>query len=378
MKKFMTLAVALGLAFSTTAFAQKQSHLRIQNPSAFGRQELVRIPFAKFQHHFGLKAQDTVFTLLDQAKGQQVNYQLEKLGKETAQFVLIEVHLAAKGALDVALKAGAPAAIASKAYARYVPERKDDFAWENDKAAFRAYGKALEGTSEDAQGFDFWAKRTDELIINDWYKTGDYHKDHGKGLDYYSVGQTLGVGDLAFYFGDKVQYSKHYRQFEVLDNGPLRTTFKLIFEPEDIAGNRIAIEKTISLDAGSQFNKIDVVVTADRATTIPVVVGIAKRKEESPIFQWDAKKGTFAYWEPAHDDNITGTGLVLPKGATKLADAEKQFLFKLNVKNKTAFQYYAGAAFNKAGRIQSAAAWNQHLAEEYERIEKPLQVNYIK
>ena len=28
----------------------------------------------------------------------------------------------------------------------YVPERKDDFAWENDKIAFRAYGKALRKT----------------------------------------------------------------------------------------------------------------------------------------------------------------------------------------------------------------------------------------
>ena len=28
-------------------------------------------------------------------------------------------------------------------YARFVPEREDDFAWENDLVAFRAYGPAM-------------------------------------------------------------------------------------------------------------------------------------------------------------------------------------------------------------------------------------------
>ena len=34
-------------------------------------------------------------------------------------------------------------AVKAKVYGRYVPERKDDFAWENEYAAFRMYGPAL-------------------------------------------------------------------------------------------------------------------------------------------------------------------------------------------------------------------------------------------
>jgi hypothetical protein len=125
----------------------------------------------------------------------ELAYQLEKLGKPTAQNILIQITVAPKSSTTFGVNGNKPTTIASKTYARYVPERKDDFAWENDIAAFRAYGKALEGSSEDAQGFDFWAKRSNDLVVDEWYKTGDYHADHGKGLDYYSVGQTLGVGD---------------------------------------------------------------------------------------------------------------------------------------------------------------------------------------
>src|SRR5690606_5514535 len=124
----------------------------------------------------------------------------------------------------------------SKTYARYVAERFDDYAWENDVVAFRLYGKALEGRPDDAQGMDYWAKRTENLVINKWYKINDYHKDHGEGLDYYSVGQTLGAGDMALYHNNTIQFTKHYRKHEVLDNGPLRTTFRLTFEPQTIEG----------------------------------------------------------------------------------------------------------------------------------------------
>lgn len=42
-------------------------------------------------------------------------------------------------------------------YCRFVPERKDDFAWENDKVAFRMYGPALEYETITC-GIDVWVK----------------------------------------------------------------------------------------------------------------------------------------------------------------------------------------------------------------------------
>ena len=47
---------------------------------------------------------------------------------------------------------------------------KDDFAWENDKIAFRMYGPALEADGEVSSGIDVWSKSTPRLVINDWYQ----------------------------------------------------------------------------------------------------------------------------------------------------------------------------------------------------------------
>ena len=51
---------------------------------------------------------------------------------------------------------------------RFVPERKDDFAFENDKVAFRIYGPALKDSKENS-GIDCWLKRVDYPTIDKWY-----------------------------------------------------------------------------------------------------------------------------------------------------------------------------------------------------------------
>ena len=50
-----------------------------------------------------------------------------------------------------------------------MPERLDDFAWENDLVAFRAYGSAIRRTKgpEDS-GIDCWLKR----VRYGWEKAG--------------------------------------------------------------------------------------------------------------------------------------------------------------------------------------------------------------
>ncbi|WP_293955904.1 MULTISPECIES: DUF4861 family protein [unclassified Sphingobacterium] len=373
MKKLFVLSLALGL--STIALSQNNKTITVSNPSASTRMELVSIPYATFEKHFDLKG--GVFTIVDKDQ-KELAYQLEKLGKTTAQNVLIQIAIPPKSSLTFGVNGNKPTAFESKTYARYIPERKDDFAWENDIAAFRAYGKALEGSSEDAQGFDFWAKRTNDLVIDEWYKTGDYHADHGKGLDYYSVGQTLGVGDATPFFGEEVVYHKHYRQYEVLDNGPLRTTFKLIHEPERVKGQQLQVEKTISLDAGSQLNKISYSVKNTTSGSTPVVVGIAKRKEEKPQVLNDEKNGILAYWEPAEGDKITGTAVILPDVKYVFKDSPKQFLLATTVKNNKPLVYFAGAAFNKASKITNFDQWQSYVKTFRNNLDQPLTIKYSK
>ena len=55
-----------------------------------------------------------------------------------------------------------------KVMARTVPERADDFVFENNLIAGRFYGKALEGNPT-SPGLDIWVKLPGKLVADEWY-----------------------------------------------------------------------------------------------------------------------------------------------------------------------------------------------------------------
>lgn len=369
MKKLLLLCLmSAGAVYNSYA----QQHILVSNPTNLSRQELISIPYAKFQQHFSL---DTLFTVKD-ASGNTLPHQIERLGGQTPVNVLVQVAVAPKERVTLTVAEGTPTAVVPNTYARYVPERFDDFAWENDVVAFRMYGKALEGRKDDAQGMDYWAKRTDQLIINKWYKTDDYHKDHGEGMDYYSVGQTLGAGDVALYFNDEVKYTKHYRRYQVLDNGPLRTTFRLEFDPEEVEGQQISLSKTISLDAGSHFNKIALHFNNSSNKATPIAIGIVKRKEENPLLTVGKGNNSLAYWEPEiNASGRTGVAVIVPNQKVRYNNNRpEQALLISSAKSGNDFVYYNGAAWDRAGKITNAEAWNKVVEEYKNKLKKPLKV----
>ena len=61
---------------------------------------------------------------------------------------------AGNGKNEYRITVGKPAHVDPMTYGRFVPERKDDFTWENNRSAFRVYGPALEATGEISNGMD--------------------------------------------------------------------------------------------------------------------------------------------------------------------------------------------------------------------------------
>lgn len=369
-----TTWIMLACALLGTSCTQQQKGIVVSNLTDISREELVSIPYQEFTTHFNV---DSTFVVKLVSSDVELPYQLEKRGSTTPENILIWVPVEAKGEVILSVtEQDTKPEFKAQTYARYVPERFDDFAWENNVLAFRMYGEALEGRPDDAQGMDVWAKRTEELIINKWYKENDYHTDHGEGLDYYGVGQTLGAGDIALYFDDKVHFTKHYREYSLLDNGPLRTTFTLTYEPEELNGQPISLTKTISLDVGQHFNKIEVELKNQHAENTPVAIGLARRGESEPQYHYNETHRSLAYWEPdVEGHGHTGTALILSEGRPAFIDSDStQFLLSTDMQQNKPFVYYNGAAWNKAGQVTSADEWKSFVEKQVEKITNPLVV----
>ncbi|RZL19812.1 MAG: DUF4861 domain-containing protein [Pedobacter sp.] len=375
MKKYLPLLAAL-LLIQTATIAQNKTGATIivESPEspAIRLPELVSIKWTDVLLKYPKIKADN-FKVID-GGNKQVPVQLEYKGLPTIQNLLIPVTISAGKKVVFKILEGKPYTVAQKVFGRYVPERKDDFAWENDKIAFRMYGKALESTNENAFGIDVWAKRTDKMILNKWYKTGDYHVDHGDGLDYYSVGFTLGAGDIAPYVNGKIGFPKNYRKSKVLDHGPLRFSFELEYEEWDVAGRMVKVVKQFSLDAGSQLNRVEATFSfAEKDADMPVVAGIVKRKEKGTISPLTKNKGVLGYWEPEHGaDGIIGVGTIMLSPSSKTIETETHLLQETMTKSDVPTVYYSGAAWNKAAEIKTAEEWFRYLNQFKETINSPL------
>ncbi|HEX8013950.1 MAG TPA: DUF4861 family protein [Flavobacterium sp.] len=373
--KFFKLFLCLVFIMPEIFSAQTKATITIENNSDLDRKEtVVSIDWKAILDRYP-KIDTSNFVVMNTKTKKQAAFQLEHRNSSAIQNLLVQVDVKAKSKLTLSIQEGKPEKFAVKTYARYVPERKDDFAWENDQIAFRTYGKAIEGSKEDAYGFDVWVKRTNRMIINERYKLADYHTDHGDGMDYYHVGYSLGAGNMAPYVKDTVRYSANYHRWKVLDNGPLRSTFQLIYDEWNAGGIKVTAVKTISLDAGSQLSKIENVYTFDGNKPLPVVVGIIKRPEAGNI-SLNEQQGIMGYWEPTSaKDGTTGVGSILTTPVTNMWIDKIQLLAKTTVKNNEPIVYYTGAAWDKAGKITDAKKWFEYLSTFHQEIKNPLIVS---
>lgn len=375
MKRFLLFGL---LFWSLTGTADSQVVIELVNPVNNKRVDaVVEIPWKSVISVYPY-IDTSAFRVINIMTNSQVPFQLEYYGGQEIRNLLIQVSLEAKGKVHLRITKGRPGRVAAKTYCRYVPEREDDFAWENDKIAFRTYGKALESTTGNAYGADVWVKRTDKLIINDRYKGGDYHTDHGDGLDYYHVGLTLGAGDIAPYLNDSICYSRNYQAWKILDNGPLRSTFRLEYDSWMVGETAVKVTKTITVDAGSQLHKVEALYTADGIAVLPVAVGIIKREQPGTILL-DESHGQMGYWEPTDTMNgTTGVGCIFLQPVKKMISGKGQILSLININPGTPFHYFRGAVWDKAGFIRTATVWFNYLEQYRQFIEFPVKVLVLK
>lgn len=239
----------------------------------------------------------------------------------------------------------------SQLVARFVPERKDDFAWENDRIAFRTYGPAL--AAEKARGgVDVWTKSVRTPIVNQWYKKGDafYHTDNGTGLDGYKVGSTLGCGGLGYLTakGDLVT-SPVFSKWKVIEQGPLRLKFILSYEPVDVDTAKITETRTITMVAGRHDFRVESSFKVDgNAAKIKPVAGLALRK---PKHRPSVSNGHFfGYWDAvmAKKNGHIGTYILNEDSASNGYQTKQSQLLKILAQDlKKPVRYRAGAIWEK-------------------------------
>jgi hypothetical protein len=320
-----------------------------------------------------------------------VSQVLDENGDGKPDALLFQTDVAAKGTKTFVLAAGSEAMPASPVttFARFVPERTDDIAWENERVAFRTYGPNAEQLYDKkdpagtlTSGMDCWLKRVNYPIINKWYAQHvltpfSYHKDTGEGYDPYHVGASRGTGGTGVLDGGKLYVSKNFATYKVLATGPIRTVFELTYAPWDANGRPVTERKIISLDLGSNLTRYEEHIAAP--TPLPnCTIGLTLHEEKGEV-KADRPAGWCRYWEKI-DDSYLGTGVVVAPGYLtdyqdhRSADKDVSQLYMVTKPRQNTVVFYAGFGWQKSGQFATAAAWDTYLGEFAQRLAAPLAV----
>lgn len=387
---FVFLYATSFAALPADAWAQD---LRLTNPISIDRTgELVEVPLdqvAARLHFSATQVQSLVAT--DVATKQRIPSQLYSSRPDAdPDTLLLLVKLPAKGVMNVAFKLD-PAAPPQEplVFGRTIPERKDDFAWENKVVAYRIYGPALEATGEISSGIDVWSKRVPNFVVNSFYNQDheaavthnsalSYHNDNGIGLDSYDVGPSRGCGGTAVWADGKLNVSKNYTVAKILAAGPIRFEFEVSYAPWQAGGELVSETKRITLDAGSHLNKIVSTYTFDGASPLDLAAGIAIH--EGAVAALPAGKKIASVWDTPQKPSAgrIATGLVsLPAEHARTMTAVNHALMIFERHSGESFTYFAGAGWSKAD-MPTQVDWNTYLVRFQELQEHPITFTWIR
>ena len=405
--------------FGTGAFLLAAcEHLRYENLQSGNRATLkvsISNPANEYREQVAELPADTIFKRLKiqggrefivfDAGGLEVPYQLSSDGK-----VLIEAGVRPKGTQTFTIRRGTPKVYKTVCYGRIFPERKDDFAWENDRGAYRVYGPALQKTGEKSYGVDVWTKNTPELVLDQryWiedvvmmpaveklrkenrqrgdslYRLNSYHNDHGRGSDLYRVGATLGCGTPALIVDDELIYPYCFKTYRILDEGPLRFSVQLDYESKVIGEDTITEHRIITLDKGSNFNRST--VWYDGFTTVvELATGVVVHQEDRNSVV--LAKDYVHYADPTDNIPVNNCQLfvaaLFPDGVNETAirqfkkvdsGAVGHALGIVDNYSGLPYTYYFGSAWSKFD-VRTQAEWQQRIDWKLRNVRQPLTID---
>jgi hypothetical protein len=372
MKKLIFLCVSAVLLSGCNSGKMK---VTVTNTLDIARtSEIVEIPYSSITSNIpGVLPSEIV---VEDNTGKEITSQVIYEGNPDPLTVIFQADVKGKSRSVYYIKKGTPSKYEARAYGRFVPERMDDYAWENDRIAFRIYGTALIAKDGPSNGLDVWVKRTDKMVVDKWYADylagkSSYHNDNGEGCDCFKVGRTLGAGAMAPYIRDSLWLAINFESHQTLDNGPLRTSFKLAY-PAFLADSILVNEtRIISLDAGSQLTRITEEYTGPDEV-FSVAAGIVKRAEGKTLVT-STESGIITYRLDIGENGVTYIGTLIMTPVFGILETPDHLLIKTIFEPGKSLTYYTGAGWSKWG-FENDEQWVSYMKDYSLKLHNPLLV----
>jgi hypothetical protein len=202
----------------------------------------------------------------------------------------------------------------------------------------------------------------------------------------------LGAGTSALFLNEKIIYPYCFKDYEILDNGPIRFTARLVYHPLQVGAIGNVVEtRLISIDKGTWLNRTEVSYSGLEQDT-PIVTGIVLHQENPYGYHCSIENGYMFYTDLTQNANA-GNGVIyvgavfpdkvrnmmpqfFPENEWEQRSAVGHVLAESLYRPNEEYIYYWGASWSKGG-CPSAMDWKEYLNQFSKQLQTPLMVDLL-
>ena len=205
-----------------------------------------------------------------------------------------------------------------------------------------------------------------------------YHEDSDWGMDILKVGNSLGIGSIAFWNGEKaikVEKTDSITSTITL-NGNLKSEITTNYYGWNTGSVKFDLISSLSIDAGSYFTKHSITSNLqleNLCTGIVIHENAELFKSENTGHDWDYI-ATYGNKQSLADDNLGMVVFYRKKDFIQITRDEESHIVVLSPKNKT-LTYYFGAIWEQGtDQIKTKEEFEKYLNHFLIQLENPIEI----
>jgi hypothetical protein len=239
--------------------------------------------------------------------------------------------------------------------------------WESDKIGYRIY-------LDWRNAIDIFGKKVDTMVLSEVGQDGyeSYHVMGPWGMDILKVGESLGIGTLAFWDGSAAQrVAKTDSVFcRIKEDGEERSQIQIDYYGWKIDDKSVNLRTELSIEAHSRATKYSVHLGSGLKN---LCTGLVKL-DETVVIQ-SSGKGKWSYYatwgkQSLADDSLGMAILYKTSEKSKITEDQHSHVVVLKPENQNLEYYFLAAWQQELNSIKTKMEFESYLANEINRLDK--------
>ena len=244
--------------------------------------------------------------------------------------------------------------------------------WESDKVGYRFYLDWRNAT-------DIFGKKTSDMVLQDVGQDGfdSYHEPADWGMDVLKVGNSLGLGTIAFWVDGRAERVAETDSSEctILQNGILQSSIGTHYHGWAIHDKKLDLESILSIQAGSRLTHHHVELGGELPN---LCTGIAKLDNTELLTSGESDHSEWAYLatyglQSLAEDNLGMVVFYKNSDLIEITEDEYSHVVVLQANNDDLDYYFAGAWEQEPNGIKSQEEFVQYIDQKLMELNHPVQ-----